>query len=347
MIGYYKMSISNPDVTIIGSGPAGAAAAILCALNGLRVVVIEAEQFPRDRPGETLHPGIEPLLQQLGVTEELNKAGFLRHEGNWVQWEGKRHFVPFGSDESGQWLGFQAWRADFDAILLHRAISLGVDVRQPCRALRPIVTHNRVSGVVTSDGELQSSFLIDASGRRQWLAQKMNLKINTYSPRLIARFGYVTGTCPARDASPAIVAHNNGWYWTARVRPNVYQWTQLSFDNVALKSDWIPEEFQGLKPMGKPNGADVTWRSISQPGGAGYFLVGDAAAVLDPASSHGVLKAIMSGMMAAHSITQVMNAGQKEDSIILGYCKWIGDWFEHDVEKLNQLYSLLPSFKGF
>ncbi|MBJ8205870.1 FAD-dependent oxidoreductase, partial [Bacillus cereus] len=88
------------------------------------------------------------------------------------------------------------------------------------------------------------------------------------------------------------------------MRPNVYQWTELSFDNVALKRDWIPEEFQGLKPMGKPNGADVTWRAISQPGGAGYFLVGDAAAVLDPASSHGVLKAIMSGMMAAHSLAQ-------------------------------------------
>ena len=341
------MSISNPDVIIIGSGPAGAAAAILCALNGLRVVIIEAEQFPRYRPGETLHPGIEPLLQKLGVTEEFGQAGFLRHEGIWVQWEGNPHFVPFGSDESGQWLGFQAWRADFDAILLQRAISLGVDVRQPCRALRPTVTHNRVSGAVTSDGELQSSFLIDATGRRQWLAQKLNLKINTYSPRLIARFGYATGTCPVRDASPAIVAHNHGWSWTARVRPNVYQWTQLSFDNVALKSNWIPEEFQGLKPMGKPKGADVTWRAISQPGGPGYFLVGDAATVLDPASSHGVLKAIMSGMMAAHSITQIINAGQKEDNIILGYCKWIRNWFEHDVEKLKQLYALLPSFRGF
>ncbi|PFI27086.1 hypothetical protein COI53_25660 [Bacillus thuringiensis] len=56
---------------------------------------------------------------------------------------------------------------------------------------------------------------------------------------------------------------------------------------------------------------------------------------------------LMSRMMAAHSITQVMNAGQKEDTIILGYCKWIRNWFEHDVEKLKQLYSLLPSFKGF
>ena len=260
------MSISNPDVIIIGSGPAGAAAAILCALNGLRVVIIEEEQFPRDRPGETLHPRID-FLHLLGVAEEFGKVRYLQHEGIWVQWEGNPHFVPFGSDESGQWLGFQAWRADFDAILLHRAISLGVDVRQPCRALRPIVTHNRVSGAVTSDGELQSSFLIDATGRRQWLAQKLNLKINTYSPRLIARFGYATGTCPVRDASPAIVAHNHGWTWTARVRPNVYQWTQLSFDNVALKSGWIPEEFQGLKPMGKPKGADVTWRAISQPRG--------------------------------------------------------------------------------
>jgi flavin-dependent dehydrogenase len=49
-------------------------------------------------------------------------------------------------------------------------------------------------------------------------------------------------------------------------------------------------------------GADVTWRIISPAAGPGFFLVGDAVAVLDPASSHGVLKALMTGMMAAHLI---------------------------------------------
>lgn len=344
--GYVKMSKSyNFDVVVVGSGPSGAAAAISCASRGLRVVIIEGESFPRYRPGETLHPGIEPLLKELGVAEKVQKAGFLRHKGNWVKWEGAKHFVPFGSDETGSWYGFQAWRADFDMILLERAISLGVEVRQPCHALQPIVHNNRITGVLTSIGEIYSPFLIDATGRRQWLAQKLKLKVDKFSPQLIARFGYVQGKCSLHDNAPAIVTDDTGWTWTAKIRSDVYQWTRLSFRKETLDKGWLPEEFRGLNPMGKVNGADVTWRAIRQPGGPGYFLIGDAAAILDPASSHGVLKAIMSGMMAGHLISQMINKGYREEYVIQEYCQWIKSWFNHDVGKLKELYALLPYIK--
>ncbi|MEH7277917.1 FAD-dependent oxidoreductase [Bacillus toyonensis] len=75
------MSNSNLDVIIIGGGPAGTATAITCAKNGLKVLIIEGKQFPRHRPGETLHSGIEPLLKTLGVIKQIKSAGFLRHEG--------------------------------------------------------------------------------------------------------------------------------------------------------------------------------------------------------------------------------------------------------------------------
>lgn len=336
------MPSSEAEVVIIGSGPSGSAAAIWCAQIGLSVVIIEREQFPRERPGETLHPGIEPLLRQLGVAELL-KGGFLRHEGNWIQWEGKKQFVPFGSDNTGVWQGFQLWRADFDAILLNRAKELGVKVLQPCRASQLIVSENRVIGVVTSEGPLRSSFVIDAAGGQHWLARELDLKIKSYSPRLIAYYGYAEGECPIRDYVPAIVADKQGWTWTARIRPQLYQWTRLSFDNELIDRDWMPVEFFGLKPRGKTRGADVTWRAVTAPAGLGYFVAGDAAAVLDPASSHGVLKAIMSGIMAGYLITQIFNDGQLEYKAIHKYCQWIHNWFQHDIEKLKSLYAILPN----
>jgi flavin-dependent dehydrogenase len=338
--------MSNPNVIVLGGGPAGTATAISCAQRGLKVVIIEGERFPRYCPGESLHPGIEPLLKELGVVEQIQKAEFLRHMGNWVQWEGERRFVPFGSDETGPWLGFQAWRADFDAILLQRAISLGVEVHQPCRALQPIIRNKRVVGVITSIGEMRSPFVIDATGRRQWLAQKLKLGINKYSPHLITRYGYVEGECPIRDDAPSIVADSRGWTWTAKVRPQVYQWTRLSFVNEALDKSWLPEEFQGLKLLGNTRGANMTWRMAIHPGGPGYLLVGDAAAVLDPASSHGVLKAVMSGMLAGHLIVEILKEGKSEHRAIQGYCEWVYNWFKHDVEELRKLYALLPNFKS-
>lgn len=329
------------NVVVIGGGPGGCAAAIQCANAGLDVTLVEREPFPRAHPGETLHPGVEPLLEQLGVLESVRAAGFLRHEGNWVKWAGTSRFESFGADEHGCWRGYQAWRADFDTILLNRARELGVRIMQPCRADKALLDGPRVCGVRTSAGDITATFVIDAAGDRHWLAGQLDLQLGSRSPKLIARYGYVSGACPERDEAPAVVADSNGWTWTARVKPNIYQWTRLSLFGAtcAQSSQGPPAEFARLESCGRARGADVTWRAVAHPAGAGYFIVGDAATVLDPASSHGVLKALISGMMAAHAIRQIV-AHAAEHLVAAAYSRWINDWFEHDVTKLKELYAI-------
>ncbi len=336
------MCPSDPDVIVIGAGPAGSSAAIHCAQRGLRVALIEGEKFPRHRPGETLHPGVAPLLGQLGLGDGLERAGFVRHSGIWITWGGETRFEAFGSDDAGPWRGYQAWRPTLDTMLLNRARALGVTVLQPCRALCPLIEKRRVCGVRTSEGEIHSRFVIDATGPRHWLARHSGVRIVKHSRRLIARYGYSTGDCPARDAAPAIVADEAGWTWTAQIRPRMYQWTRLFFDGSNVDRKWMPSELAALDPAEPVRGADVTWRVLAFPAGPGYFVTGDAAAVLDPCSSHGVLKAIMSGMMAAHSIDHIVHRGYEEQSVASGYSQWLLDWFDHDVRRLRELYALLP-----
>ena len=335
-----KQSGARTDVLIIGGGPGGSAAAIRCASAGLKVTLIERQAFPRERPGETLHPGVEPLLKQLGVFEQVERAGFLRHEGNWVTWNSAERFEPFGADENGPWRGYQAWRADFDLILIDRARQLGVRVMQPCRADHPLLDDARVAGLETSEGSVSSAFVIDAAGGSHWLARQLGLSIERWSPPLVARFGYFEGECPARDEAPAIVADNNGWTWTARVKKNTYQWTRLAFQKEAGQT--TPPEFEMLKPLGPVQGADVTWRVVSRSAGPGYFFAGDAAAVLDPASSHGALRAMMSGIMAGHQIAQVMLHNASEARVAAAYSRWLRDWFLHDARIMAELYAKLP-----
>lgn len=334
--------MSKKDAVVIGGGPAGSAAAITCAQWGLQVTLVERAAFPREHPGETLHPGIEPLLKKLGVGEQILAMGFLRHLGHWVQWEEERRFVPFGQDEHGPWMGFQASRADFDTILLNQAKSLGVEILQPCRASRLMVEQGRVLGVLTPKGALLSSFVIDAGGGQHWLARQSGLAIQAYAPPLMVRYGYAEGTCSACDQAPALVADCQGWTWTARVRPQLYQWTRLALQEEFLAKGWMPPIFEGLTPrrIGK---ADVTWRKVIRPAGLGYFIAGDAFSVLDPASSHGVLKAIMSGMMAGHLVAQIIKNGQLEAEAMQRYCQWMHQGFEHDIEKLKSLYRALPN----
>ena len=326
----------DADVVVVGGGPAGAAAAISCAKRNLRVILLERDVSGRERPGETLHPGAEPLLAQLGVADRLPAVAGTRHAGIWTSWCGPAKFEPFGADADGPWSGFQAWRADFDALLLARARELRVDVRQPA-----VVTGMlQGGGVTTSSGSIAARMVVDATGRSRWLGRLLGLRSPARSPPLIVRFGYARGSCPARDAAPAIVGDSTGWTWTAHVKPSVYQWTRLCFDETT-GADWMPEEFRGLTPLAKARGADVTWRMAEQTAGPGWFMVGDAAATLDPTSSHGVLKALMSGMMAAHLTAAIVEGKSPAEETATAYHHWLAGWFEADVERLTAFYRKL------
>jgi flavin-dependent dehydrogenase len=332
--------LDGADVVIVGAGPAGSAAAIACAGTGLNVVLVERAAFPREAPGETLHPGIEPLLERLGVAGAVRAAGFLRHEGTWVRWGGDAQFQPFGHDDAGPWLGFQAPRAAFDEILLERARGLGVTIFQPCVVLDVRLAPGRVVGIETSSGAIVSPYVVDASGRRGWLAGRLGIAWEQHGPPLMIRYGYVAGSCPARDGAPAIVADRDGWTWTARVAPGLYQWTRLSFAGRA--DDGPPAELAALARRGHGRGADVTWRLAAEPAGGGYFLAGDAAAVLDPASGHGVLRALMSGMMIGHLIPRVAAGQSTAGQVAAAYRGWLREGFHRDIEALRSLYARLP-----
>jgi hypothetical protein len=187
-------------------------------------------------------------------------------------------------------------------------------------------------------------FVVDATGGGHWLTRGLGRAPQIYSPRLVTRYGYARGDCPARNDAPAIVADTDGWTWTARIRPKLYAWARLWVRERASEREWRPEELRGLDAKGRTLGADVTWRRAPRPAGPGYFIAGDAAAVLDPASSHGVLKALMSGTLAAHSIVQVLQGKASERDAARDYSKWLRGWFEHDVQALDQLYQVFPGW---
>lgn len=334
-------SADHYDVIIIGAGPAGCSAAISCAQQGLNVAMVERLLFPRHRPGETLHPGIEPLLQQLGVAEKIRGDTFIRPTGTWVKWDKERHFVPFGADQSGPWRGFQIPRATLDRLLLDHAIGLGVHALQPCQAKAVLLEKEHVVGIRTHAGQLFCTHLIDASGAHGWLARQLGLRSRRCSPALTAVYGYKRGT--AQESALGLFADQSGWYWTAHIGQQLYHWTRLYFARGSVSgASAVPAGFEQLVCEGKSQGADVTWRICDQAAGNGYFIIGDAACVLDPGASHGVLKALMSGMMAAQCVVDERANPAHRQAISLQYCQWLQDWFDHDVQKMRDFYASHP-----
>lgn len=331
------------QVVIIGGGPSGAAAALTLLNAQIPVTIVEQKSFPRFRPGETLHPGIEPLLARLGVAHQLQSAGYVRHLGVWSGWRGAMQFVPYGTDTNGPWRGYQAIRADFDQRLLDSARSRGAQILAGKVSEVLLNASNEVAGVMTSEGPVAATYVIDCSGGAHMLARQLRIPIMRHSLQLVARFGYATGCFDG--PSPSIRSDQEGWTWIAEVEPHRFQWTRVTETHNRPDRTWIPHGLRDLEAE-PSRSADVTWRIAKTVAGLGYFLTGDAAAVLDPSSSHGVLRAIMSGMMAAHLVARHLCDGADAQGCALTYQNWLSSWFQHDVEIMSRAYCTANLF-GF
>ncbi|EID77408.1 MULTISPECIES: NAD(P)/FAD-dependent oxidoreductase [Rhodococcus] len=328
---------SAVDLLIVGAGPAGTAAAISAATAGLRVRVLERSTFPRHRPGETLHPGVGPVLAQLGVAEQVAAAAGARHNEQAVDWRGHSTVTAFGVDADGPWRGYQVDRAALDELLLDRARVLGVEVCQPERAGAPRIDAGRVVGA----GRHAARFVVDAGGGRGWLRRHLQLPLHVASPPLRAYYGYCQGSV---GPVPCLVGDRDGWTWTAQVASEQVHWTRLAFPGTP-KPDCPPPCLAARPAIGRVRGADVTWRHVPASAGPGYFLAGDAAAVLDPAA-HGVLRALLSGIAVAHTAVGVHSAQLGEELAARLYRDWLASWFAHDVKRLSDLYRQLQPTEG-
>ncbi|KAB1068600.1 NAD(P)/FAD-dependent oxidoreductase [Methylobacterium planeticum] len=324
----------DADLVVIGGGPAGTAAGILALMRGLRVALIERQAFPRHRAGETLHPGVEPIFRQLGVFDAVAALSPLRPSGVSTTWNGDTRLLRFGEDHRGPWRAFQILRSDLDAVLLSRFRSLGGRLVQPTTQVEPMVRHGEVLGAKCRDATIVAPVTIDASGRAGLLRRRLGLGLRSWSPRLVARYGYRAG---AYAPLPRFRGDSNGWTWIADVAPGIVHWTRLSFDGRGPASP--PPEIEHLPPLGRCRSADATWRRAERLAGFGYFIAGDAAGSLDPSTSNGVLRALMSGMMAAHCAADIASGRNSAQTAARGYDEWLTTWFEHDVARLRGLYA--------
>src|SRR3954465_12372753 len=76
--------LDAPETTccIVGGGPGGMMLALLLARRGVRVTLLEAHPtFERDFRGDTIHPGILEILDQIGLAERLHQLPHVKVYG--------------------------------------------------------------------------------------------------------------------------------------------------------------------------------------------------------------------------------------------------------------------------
>ncbi|WP_143016511.1 NAD(P)/FAD-dependent oxidoreductase [Paraburkholderia phenazinium] len=303
--------VSNADLVVIGDGPAACAAAITATRAGLEVVML----------GRGRSSGAPEYLSRASVMLLAAMAPRLSHVSDiWLD--------PEPLPKSGRAL----MRGKFDQLFRIEALDTGARyISLTAGRVEPRVAQGRISGVHCGGSSISSPVVIDASGSNCWLRRAMQLEESIDSPALWLERGLAAASTNAPDQHWQI--GQQGWLW---IKPTTSQtiWTSLSTQREATVA-W-PD---GVRPVGRSWRDCRRWRCLQQAAGPGYFVCGDAAVQLDPATGDGFRFAIESGARAASLAAQLRRHPERSSLLEALYSDWVLQFYMSRKAALAECYA--------
>jgi flavin-dependent dehydrogenase len=325
------------DVAVIGGGPGGSSAASALARRGRNVVLLERLQFPRFHIGESQLPWINGVLEAIGASDVIGRAGFVQKWGASFMSEDDsiERYADFShAPEVPQPQTWQVPRERFDQLLLEHAAKSGADVRQNCQATSADFDADGVTiGYSGADGRaatVRVKAVIDASGRYGFLARKFGQRRPDPTLKNIAVHRQYTGVPRLqgrRAGDIRIISRvDGGWFWLIPISETIMSvGVVMPQDSYRAIAQPTPDETLDAAIASSPSvvrllaratpatraqfEADYSYLHSCQAGDR-FVLVGDAGAFLDPIFSTGVLLAMQSGLEAAEAISAGLKSGK-------------------------------------
>ncbi|MEV8504364.1 geranylgeranyl reductase family protein [Actinoplanes sp. NPDC051475] len=327
------------DVIVVGAGPGGSAAAYHMARHGLRVLLLEKTEFPREKVcGDGLTPRAVRQLVRMGV-DTSEKAGWLHNRGLRVIGGGVRLELDWPDLASFPNYGLVRTRLDFDDMLARRAVEAGALLRTGVVVTGPVLdADGRAIGVEAKAGpakepvQYRAPLVIAADGVSGKLPLAMGLAKRDDRPIGVAVRRYYHSPAradddyleswlelrSARDHDRLLPGY--GWiFGLGDGRVNVGLGILNSSDAFgktnyrSLLTDWLGTTPEDWGMRGEEN-ADGPILGAALPMGfnrvphytRGMMLVGDSGGMVNPMNGEGIAYAMESGELAAEVAVQAL-----------------------------------------
>ena len=331
------------DVIVIGGGPAGCTAATFLARRGWSVTLLEKDRYPRFHIGESLLPMNLPIMQRLGVLDEVAAIGTLKHGADFpAPTPEGYHVFRFERALDPTWPNsYQVRRDEFDSVLLRNAAASGVKAFQGQKVTTFAVTGDTVTVEGRSEGgtpfSCSARYLVDATGRDTLVGTQLRLKLKSRRHQSAALFAHFRGVerRPGNDqGNISIYRFEHGWVWLIPLQGGVTSvgavcWPDYLKQRKGDRQEFllqtlrsIPELRQRLEHaeiVGNLHATGNYSYACRRISGRRWVMAGDSYAFVDPIFSSGVYLAMHGAEVAADVVDGALREPRHERALQRGY----------------------------
>jgi geranylgeranyl reductase family protein len=351
------------DLVVVGAGPGGSATAYYASKAGLNTVLLDRQEFPRDKVcGDGLMPHAASEVSLMGLGNWLDEPHHGKFTGFSIysQTAYMRQGVP-PSLNGPQ--GYVVKREETDARLLERAISAGAEFNGATRATELLRSPaGKVTGVTATNGEdlrFEAPLVVAADGVGGFAGRGMKTHQNA-----VARRRYYRGMDgPNKEDLHVFITkdmneHGAGYGWVfylgdgranvgAGVSTRVLARTGRNLKDFFDRFLEEPQMAEWLESA-EPEGPAKSWSLKMGMWGArryaqGLIMVGDAGSMVHPISGEGVGYAIESGRLAASWAHEAHARGDFSASTLSGYERQLRHQRAREHFSGHALVNLVPN----